>query len=116
MSKPKGKKQKHKRASEEGQLHIGLAWYRPEQWDLLLKMSVDSDELEPTYEEWLKMAEQRFQEMRQAGIQVEKIDVDMIEMVEWCASENIPLDGEARSGYVAEKLHKLDREKDSKDE
>jgi hypothetical protein len=39
---------------------MGFAWYRKEQWDLLLAVSSDRDCLEQTYEEWLVAARKHF--------------------------------------------------------
>ena len=34
----------------------GLAWYRREQWPSLREKAADPEDLEETYEEWLKIA------------------------------------------------------------
>lgn len=82
----------------------GLAWYKPEQWALLRAESVDSDDLEETYGEWLEFAKRYLSEIWESGIDIFKVEVDVEEMVAWCKSRNRPLDGEARVEFVALKL------------
>ena len=43
--------------------NLALAWYRQDQWQLLLDYSTDSDRLERTYQEWLEHAEKKVNEM-----------------------------------------------------
>jgi hypothetical protein len=85
----------------------GLAWYKPEQWALLRAESVDSDDLEETYGEWLEFAKWYLCDVWESGIDIFKVDVDVEEMVAWCKCRNRPLDGEARVEFVALKLKAL---------
>jgi len=73
--------------------NLALAWYRQDQWQLLLDYSTDSDKLECTYQEWLEQAEEKVKELRNDGLNVVKIDIDMEE------SDN-PVDGYTRSEYA----------------
>jgi hypothetical protein len=86
---------------------IGVAWYRPEQWETLRNVSVDRDKLEETYAEWLAEAERMVKQLQQRGLRVIKVDVEISELMLWCESQRIPLDGEARSNYAAFKMQKL---------
>ncbi|MCF8037698.1 MAG: hypothetical protein K9K79_00130 [Desulfohalobiaceae bacterium] len=81
---------------------LGVGWYRPEQWELLLAESVDRDELESTHAEWLAQAERSLARIRAAGHKPIKIDIDVEDLIAWCANQEIPLDGNARSQYIAE--------------
>ena len=53
---------------------IGVAWYRPEQYERLLEISVDGEELEATYDEWMENAEDTLKEIQKKGIYFEKVD------------------------------------------
>jgi hypothetical protein len=86
---------------------IGVAWYRPEQWETLRNVSVDRDKLEETYSEWLVEAERVIKQLQQRGLRVIKVDVEISELMLWCESQRIPLDGEARSNYAAFKMQQL---------
>ena len=82
----------------------GVAWYRAEQWPRLPEVSVDSSELERTYDEWQAMATNRLAELARAGVWARKVDVDVDELVEWCRSEGRQVDGAARAAFAALKL------------
>ncbi len=80
--------------------NLALAWYRQDQWQLLLDYSTDSDKLERTYQEWLEHAEEQVNELRNDGHNVVKIDVDIEELKKWCEGSDKPVDGYTRSEYA----------------
>jgi len=80
--------------------NIALAWYRQEQWQLLLDYSTDSDKLERTYQEWLEHAEERVNEMGNNGINVVKVGINIEEMKTWCERHDKLIDGHTRSEYA----------------
>jgi Asp-tRNA(Asn)/Glu-tRNA(Gln) amidotransferase A subunit family amidase len=88
---------------------LGVAWYKPEQWETLSNASVDKDDLEKTHAEWLTGAERAVKQLRQQGYQVVKVDVDIFDLMLWCESQKIPLDGEARIKYTTFKLQQLSK-------
>ena len=88
------------------QLHMGFAWYKPDQWSLLLQVSSDRDDLEQTHEEWLSHAETTFKQLRGKGMDIEKVIVDVSELVQWCKDHNLPINGQSRSSYTVEALRK----------
>ncbi len=90
--------------SSQSPTPVGVAWYQPDQWQKLLAVSVDKDKLEETYEEWMQEAERVIQELRRQGLHIVKVDVSVEELVAWCRKKKIPMNGEARSMYVAHKL------------
>jgi hypothetical protein len=87
---------------------VGFAWYRPQQWQRVRDISSDADDLEETYEAWLRLAESKVIELRSAGLRVEKIDVNSEELVLWCNERGLELNAQARSRYAAEKLRNQD--------
>ncbi len=80
--------------------NIALAWYRQDQWQLLLDYSTDSDRLERTYQEWLEHAEKKVNEMGKEGINAIKIDINIEEMKKWCERHDKQIDGHTRSEYA----------------
>ncbi len=80
--------------------NTALAWYRQDQWQLLLDYSTDSDRLERTYQEWLEHAEKKVNEMGKEGINVVKIDINIEEMKKWCERHDKQIDGHTRSEYA----------------
>jgi hypothetical protein len=93
-----------RKSLSQGQSTIGVAWYEPDQWQQLLAVSVDRDKLEDTYDEWVQDAERVIKELRRHGLHVVKVRVKIDELVAWCQSQNISVNGEARSQYAAYKL------------
>jgi|GEM_PF-317604 len=83
---------------------MGVAWYRPEQWERLREISEDREELETTYEDWKGSAERALREMRKAGMYPEKVDIDVEDLLRWCNEQNQPVDSSARVRYTAEKV------------
>lgn len=86
---------------------VGVAWYRPEQWEILRNASVDRDKLEDTHEEWLEEAERVVKQLRQQGFHIAKVDIEITDLLLWCESQNIPLNAEARSKYTLFKVQRL---------
>lgn len=82
---------------------IGVAWYKPEQWDLLKAVSEDRDELENTYTEWLEYAEKALREFRLKGIYLDKVEVDVEELSVWCKEKKVPVNGDSRVDFVIHK-------------
>ena len=41
---------------------VGFAWYRPQQWQRVRDISTDADDLEETYEDWLRLADNKLSE------------------------------------------------------
>ncbi len=80
--------------------NTALAWYRQDQWQLLLDYSTDSDKLEPTYPKWLEHAEEKVSEMGKNGINIVKVDIKIEEMKKWCKRHNKQIDGYSRSEYA----------------
>lgn len=82
----------------------GIAWYRREDWPLLLSLSTDGGFLERTYDEWLAAAEKTYRDLKVRGADVEKVEVTVAELVAWCRRKQRPMDETARSTFLAAKL------------
>ncbi len=81
--------------------NVALAWYREDQWQLLLDCSTDSDKLARTYQGWLEHAEENEEKMSEAGLNVVKVDINIEDMKKWCEKSDKPVDGHSRSEYAA---------------
>jgi hypothetical protein len=92
-----------------GQLKLGIAWFRLEQWSRLLEISEDREDLEETFAEWESLAEEKLRDLRAQGLDAEKVTIDLEELLAWCKSRGLSVDGRTRSQYVAELLRKRDR-------
>ena len=56
-----------KKTSNETKIVSGVAWYHPEQWQRLREVSEDVDNLEETYDAWLKTAERLIRDFPLTG-------------------------------------------------
>jgi hypothetical protein len=93
-----------KKRREQTTLNLGVAWYRREQWNRLLEVADDRDNLEDTYEEWEANAKKGLRRLTRPGFEPQRIDIDIEELIRWCKLKNRPVDGAARSIFTAEKL------------
>ena len=89
-----------------GKTKFGFAWYRPEQWSRLREVSADRAELEETFAEWESLAEQTLRSLQTQGMHIEKVMVDVEELLVWCKDRGLPVDASARSHYVTDLLRR----------
>jgi hypothetical protein len=85
----------------------GIAWFRANQWPLLRSLATDAEDLEETYEEWIKIAEKTMEDLARHGVLTQKVDVDVNDLQAWCSAQNRPLDSSARAAYAAAHLREL---------
>ncbi len=90
---------------------VGIAWYRPEQWERLREVSADVDILEETHAEWVVFAAKQFDELNRRGISVIKVDVDVEELLQWCGQKGVAVDANARAGFVLRKVQDITEKK-----
>ena len=83
---------------------VGIAWYLPEQWEKLRKISADRADLEETHAEWLAIATESLLNFKHMGITVQPVEVDVDELAHWCKRRKRPVNATARSRFVAVKL------------
>jgi hypothetical protein len=83
---------------------IGIAWYRKEQWFILRQVVENPNDIEDTYEEWLKNANILKKELVDSGLAVEEVDVDMQDVINWCKKGNKTINSNNISEYVVFKL------------
>ena len=91
-------------ANDELDVALGCAWYTREQWALLRAVSVDGDELDADYDSWLSYAEAKLNEQRSQGLNIQKVPIDVDELIQWCKNEAMPLNGKARAAFTTLKL------------
>jgi len=104
-------------ATENGQPQpqspvAGVAWYRPDQWDLLREVAEDAAGLEATYEEWVKNAEESLRMMQEVGLPYEKVDVDVEELCRWCDEHDLPVKSSTRARYAAHMMAERSQQDD----
>jgi hypothetical protein len=90
------------------QVKTGLVYFTQLEYARLLAVAADSNELEATWEEWLQTREKTKFNLALAGIAVVDVPVEVDELLKYCLLKNVPLDSNARAGYVAEKMRRAD--------
>ena len=83
---------------------MGVAWYKPEQWDRLLEVSEDRDDMQKTFAAWEETAKKTIDDIAMKGTRIEKIILDVDELVLWCRKRNKPVNAETRSEFTSEKM------------
>lgn len=94
---------------ESGSNVVHFAMYAPGDWEHLLSVSVDREDLHDSYFEWLQSAMTQMQKMKDAGIIVKRVVIDIEELLAWCSGRGVPCNGEARSLFTAKKAEEMDQ-------
>jgi hypothetical protein len=82
----------------------GIAWFRPDQWQLLRSLASDADILEQTHAEWERLAEKTIKNLAREGLLARRVDVDVNDLRVWCIAQQRPLDASARAAYATVRL------------
>jgi len=99
-------------AAEPIQVHVGLAWYRREDYPLILEMMADRREMHGTYDEWLREAERLEQHLASEGRAVKHVAIDPERFRAWCDQHNLEPAAKARSRFVAEARRAMSDDED----
>ena len=71
-------------------MKLGVAWYKPDQWERLREVSEDREDIEETFDEWQVNAKKGIRLMQSQGIIPEKVLVDVEELLAWCSGKGLP--------------------------
>jgi hypothetical protein len=93
-------------------LLMGIAWFKAEQWNQLRSISIDKENIDETYSQWLKTTRKSLSKRRLQGMHVHKVLIDVDELQAWCADEKCPIDADARIRFTQSKLQELHDECD----
>ena len=92
---------KQERAARQPMLQA-MVWYKEEHYNELLGLFDDADLLPLTYEDWLTRAEEKKEEVEEAGDQVIKVFIDPLTFPSWCRERGLLKDADARSQLAIE--------------
>jgi hypothetical protein len=79
----------------------GFAWFDREQWQRLREVADDRNKLDDSFEQWERNASRTFREPQQKGVAIEKVNINVDELVSWCKSRGNPVTSEYRAQYVS---------------
>lgn len=83
---------------------VGVAWYRPDEYDRLRALMSDAGKLPADYASWLRSAEQVAGEVARSGIEVVRVVVETDAFRLWCEAKGIQPDGAARARYAQDSV------------
>ena len=91
---------------KENLQNIGIVLYTKDEWEKMKAISVDSERLENSFDEWNEMSEKVLKDMKATGLSGEKVFIKADEFFIWCKIHSLPVDAASRSRYVSEILSK----------
>jgi hypothetical protein len=78
-----------------------MSWYTPESWQALRTVADDRDKLADSFEDFVAGAERCRAGFAKRGIAVEKLLLDVGDLVRWCRREGYRVEGKGRAAYGA---------------
>jgi len=81
---------------------VALAWYDAAQWARLKQLAEDADNLDDSHEAWRRNAETFERDLRQRGIEIQRVEIDVAALAAWCRAQRRPINGQSRSAYAAQ--------------
>lgn len=91
---------------------IGVAWYRKEDWNELMEEFEDAGNMQDSWQEWRKAAEDGIERLHKAGRVGYPVILKAHEIREFCRSRDLPNTGNTRVRLVNEKLYEIFRERE----
>ena len=88
---------------------IGVAWYDPAQWNLLLRIAADRADLDQTYSAWERNALDAERTIKEAGHEVVRVPVDVAKLAPWCRKKGLPNSSSSRAQYVAQTMQQSNK-------
>ncbi len=85
---------------------VAIPWYRKEDWERLLEIFEDSDELHGTFEEWRNDAGQLESRFRSEGLVVQRVYIDPETFAGWCRDNGLRVGASAHSRFASEFAYK----------
>ncbi|SEI41537.1 hypothetical protein SAMN05421831_101395 [Allopseudospirillum japonicum] len=89
---------------QEFERRAGICWFKESQWQRLLEIAEDKARLEDTYQQWKQTTEEMIEVFATRGILIEKVPVDVEDLLSWCNEHNKPVNGSSRAEYVTQQM------------
>ncbi len=105
--KKKPSRRKELRSRPYAETATGAAWYDRQQWDRLKEVAADSDQLEDSYDAWLEAAEEAVRGLEATGMLIERVRIDLEELIAWCNDTGRAIDGAARAEFARRTLQMM---------
>jgi hypothetical protein len=99
-------------AAQPVRVQAEVAWYRREDYPLILEMMADRREMHDTYDEWLRDLGRLEQHLAGEGYTVKHVVIDPERFRVWCEQNNLKPIAKARSRFAAEVGRALSNDED----
>ena len=80
--------------------NISIAWYRPDDYNVLRLLFKDGHKLPLTYEDWEQQVYEIIDQATSQGIVVIKAYIDPKTFPNWCRARDLNIDAEAANGSL----------------
>lgn len=88
-------------------LLIGIGEYHKSDYQEILELSVDRDGLDKTWEDWKKNKEGVKLTLEKQGLTPVDVYVKPSELVKYCRSKGLEINGKSRAEFVQNKVREL---------
>lgn len=88
---------------------VGIGKYIKEDYEEILKISSDRDNLDATWEEWKINQENVKKQIKLSGFKVIDIIVKPRELVSYCREKGMEINGQSRSNFISYKTGLLNK-------
>jgi hypothetical protein len=95
---------------------VGMAWYKPENFNHLREMYEDGNMLQPTYGDWRQTAETAVLAHQVKGVRVVKVNIDPVEFPKWLASKGLRMNAQGRLAYLQYMTEQVAKARDAETE
>ena len=83
---------------------VALPRFQKEHWPRWLEIAADRDAWPATFEDWQKDTDARGARLRQAGLEIVWIDLELSAFAAWCQSRGYANDAESRNRFASEQI------------
>lgn len=82
----------------------GIAYYKKEDYNRFLSIIADRESMHDSWEEWYQAFLKTRNDLISQGIRIKTVEVDLDELIAYCARKEIKNDGKARSQFALDKV------------
>lgn len=79
---------------------LGIPWFRRKEYAPAIAIMADRDQLYPTYEEWLPIAQARLKQLQAQNRRCKKVFLEVAPFEAFCEEQGIARDAHARALYA----------------
>jgi len=90
-------------------LNIGIGEYQKKDYQEILKISEDKDNMDKTWEEWKASKNRALEKFKKMGLKPINILVKPKELVQYCREKGLKINGKSRADFITYKVTELSK-------